>query len=492
MIDHDRVVRGKGAFIILFIMFFSLGVRIYFLAHTDNCLGVIPTQKIFFSLRLPQDSFAELFRAQHLYRYLLKGWITLWAATDVPCRALSLIFGFVSLLPFYLAVKIITDELTALIATFLLGIDPWHIILSTLSMEEAPFYFFIFCALYYFFNYTFKGYKKKCLFLSAALIAVSCGFRIDGFMYPFILTALLLRKARKKEALIFFALSFSWPLLTMIASWLYEHNPFSPFVLQSRYASLELAHSNQNIFSVGKSILTLSPFFFSVFGFIGLVRCLGDGKMRIVNSIFFVFLLCFLIKIISNSLFFQPRYLLSFGLFFLIYIAVGFIFAIRRLKNTKIQLLCILVFFVSSFLLSARYLRENEKQFVLSPEIKNIISFVSRLKDEERLLLDIDQHHRYAETIVVNSGVDSCLKITTLPEVELNGQILLSDFSRAMYRASLIRELSNKEFDYILYCPDGRSMRWLVPMRSEQERIGIASYKRMVLGKDYWIYKVEK
>jgi len=475
----------------LLLTLFSLGMRVNFLLESDNFYGAIPAQKIYFARCLAGDTAASVLRAQHLYLHMVRIWTNLWGAIMFSPRILSLLFGMFSLIPLYLLVKIVTDERTAFIATFLMGVFPLHVIWSTLSMEEAPFYFLIFSALYFFLKFKFSVPKKRYLLLSALLVTASFGFRLEGILYSFILAPFLLTGKTKKNAVIFLMVSLVFPLLSMVSYWIHNNNPLFPFISQSRYASLELIGRGQNWSRILNDTLKVFPVPFLLLGCIGIDVAAKNKRMSLLHAIFIVFLVFFAAKIKTNSLFFQIRYLMPFGLFFLVYVAVGFVFLLNFLKNAALKTLFIGAFCLWSVFSSQHYLNRNLSEFSFSDELESLTNFVAGLTHEESIIVDVDRYHQYPEAIINSSKVRTH-PMMYLSEIEVNGERLDDDFWIKDYKKELLGVINDKKIDYIFYCPEGRSMRFLFPLESADEHIGDVRYKRIIMGKDYWVYKIER
>lgn len=75
-----------------------------------------------------------------LYAYLSMPFIYLFGLTPLSVRAVSIIFGIIGLLVFYLLfTRIHHNKLFALLGMFLLAISPWHIMMSRWALESNLF-----------------------------------------------------------------------------------------------------------------------------------------------------------------------------------------------------------------------------------------------------------------------------------------------------------------------------------------------------------------
>jgi 4-amino-4-deoxy-L-arabinose transferase-like glycosyltransferase len=74
-----------------------------------------------------------------LYSYLTMPFIVLFDLNAFSVRCVNCLFGIVTLPVFYALVKRIADRTTALLAVFLLAINPWHVMLSRWALESNLF-----------------------------------------------------------------------------------------------------------------------------------------------------------------------------------------------------------------------------------------------------------------------------------------------------------------------------------------------------------------
>lgn len=140
---------NKKAFTFLFILILIIGIipRVYQFGSLPNGVNVDEASSGY-------DAFAMLhygidmngyknpvvlvsFGSGHasLSTYLSMPFIALLGLNQVSIRLVNVIFGILSLLVFYLLVRKVEDERTALIAMFLLAINPWHIMISRWGLD---------------------------------------------------------------------------------------------------------------------------------------------------------------------------------------------------------------------------------------------------------------------------------------------------------------------------------------------------------------------
>lgn len=83
-----------------------------------------------------------------LYSYLLIPLINIFGLTILTVRSINLIFGILTLPLLYITVRKIFDKRVALIATLLMSILPWHIMLSRWGLESNLLPFFLLLGTY--------------------------------------------------------------------------------------------------------------------------------------------------------------------------------------------------------------------------------------------------------------------------------------------------------------------------------------------------------
>ena len=139
---------------------------------------------------------------------------------------------------------------------------------------------------------------------------------------------------------------------------------------------------------------------------------------------------------------------------------------------------------------STRYIKHSREEFILNHEIKAVINYLSENKSVGLILIDIDSGHEYPEPVAIYSDL-RIRKSIIAEEIEVNGKMLVDDRKKMNYRHSLIGKIAERKVDYILYAPEGRSLRWLIPLSRDKEVIGGVEYRRVFKGDIYWIYKAE-
>lgn len=85
-----------------------------------------------------------------LFSYLQIPLITLFGETKTAARMPSVIFGILSLVVLYYLLQTMTTKRVAVIATILVTISPWHILVSRSTQEVIMSFFFSLCSIWFF------------------------------------------------------------------------------------------------------------------------------------------------------------------------------------------------------------------------------------------------------------------------------------------------------------------------------------------------------
>jgi hypothetical protein len=113
----------------------------------------------------------------------------------------SIVFSGLTLIYFYNVTRIVFDMKTALYSSLIFCFFPFQVWLSVSGLPESVFFFFIIAGIYYFIRWKFYGEKKIYLILSAVSIALSNGFRYEGWLFSGVLVLLVLMDLLREKKL---------------------------------------------------------------------------------------------------------------------------------------------------------------------------------------------------------------------------------------------------------------------------------------------------
>jgi 4-amino-4-deoxy-L-arabinose transferase-like glycosyltransferase len=492
----DTKLKNSSALGFLFIIALALFLRLTFVFLTDNFSGILPAQRIVYAqqLQFKAADYAVLDPfIPPLYPYVLRAWLGMCRDFAFAPRLLAVFLGMLALVPFFLVVRLVKDKDSALLAMLLLAVSPLHIIYSTLSLEDMPFYCVIFYALYFFLRYRYESPKTSYLVFSAVLTSCSFGFRFEGLLYAVLLSAVLAVEKNKKHLLVFASVSFLLPLLWMLVCMAKFGNPFFSYTWQSYYSRLNQL-GDCRLECVIEKVTRVFSLPLLLFGGLGFLISLKDAQMRVINILFVSFISVFSMKIINGTLSWDPKYLLTFGLFLVIYEAAGLLYFFDDFKSQHKQALFISILCIYAVLFGVKYITNQDtitQSFSLPVEIKNIPALLRDVAADKQILIDTDYMNWYPEHIIVGSKLDA-QRFKIAEEIEVFGRRVREGVGFAKCKNRLLNLMGNGRFAYIVYAPEGRSLRFIEPLFLQEEHIGKVTYKRIFSGRVYWIYKLEE
>ncbi|MFC1709116.1 glycosyltransferase family 39 protein [Candidatus Omnitrophota bacterium] len=323
-------MNNKTTFLLLIVcLIFAASLRIFTFSNTDH-LDFESVFRIMDSYGRVQNPFVFLNTTQVItsgtggqrgYYFLNSLLMSIFDNPVIVSKITSLLFGLLSIIPYYLLVKLAFSKEIALASVFALAFYSVHIQLSAVAMANTGSIFFIILSLYFLLKYLYfdSGQNSKYSILTSALFCLlATSFRMETWL--FIPLATLIIKGEKKylAAVIFFCLSSIYILNT-----LYLFN-FSLDFLNNPIFHLNVAKLPSPVFN----LLVTRP------------NILGQGDYQI-----FVWI---------HTLF----HTLSLPL-----TICGFLGALLAFKNKKQRIFCL--FFLSFFTLSTvRQIISNHQPFI--------------------------------------------------------------------------------------------------------------------------------
>ena len=134
---------------------------------------------------------------QHaLYAYLSIPWISIFGLNQFSIRIVNLIFGLLSLVIFYFLVYKTDNSTTALVALFIIAINPWHIMISRWGLEcnLLPAMFLLGTYFLVRFLQTGKNFWAATFFYGLSLYAYGTAYFVVPFFLLTIFIYLLITK----------------------------------------------------------------------------------------------------------------------------------------------------------------------------------------------------------------------------------------------------------------------------------------------------------
>jgi hypothetical protein len=120
-----------------------------------------------------------------LYFLLLKGWAAIFGTGEAALRALSALFGIAALPLIFRLARRLGDDATALLATLLLALSPYHVLFS----QEARSYTLLFALALGSLNLLFDARQAPCRGKWAAWAVLTAGVMYTHYMGGFFILA---------------------------------------------------------------------------------------------------------------------------------------------------------------------------------------------------------------------------------------------------------------------------------------------------------------
>ncbi len=192
----------------------------------------------------------------------------------VAATVISLIFSTLSLFFFFKSIEIAFNRRTAFWSSVIFIFFPFQAWLGISGLPEPIFFFFILGGLYFFLLWKTKN-QKRYLFLAAVSIALSNGFRYEGWLFSItliILVSLDFFKEKKFSKLFFINILIASVSLITIIWWLIlnyiDNKDFFYFAKETSkiYENLNTAKYLQKIIQYPTFIFYIAPItsFFSI------------------------------------------------------------------------------------------------------------------------------------------------------------------------------------------------------------------------------------
>lgn len=424
--------------------------------------------------------------------YLIGGILSLWNNVFIAPRLIGLLFGSFLIFPYYLTVKILFDKKIALFSSFLLCIYPLHITFSILSTSEAPFLFFLFTSLYFFFKFRRqKDSNISFLLYSAIFLNLACMARFEGWLFIPLLTLFLLRGERK-SVFTFLFISMIFPLVWMYKSYCIYHNPLFFLTWQNRNVKAEvellMTQTNypQTLFAqlstwIGYLCGALT-FPLALLGLLGLIH--SFIKKRFLSFVLMAFVLFVAIEyktFIHTLSIKQPRYILPLSLLLIPYAMVAFTVIVRPIRRGWRQGLIVLFVSYISYFSITKAVKERP---LVPPFIKDLTLWLkSHVQPEEKILLDLDKWALYDSDIIVRSRLKR-QQFIKFPFY------LRYDINIAPAREGIIRDIKNEDIKYLILSRDGIAKKIFHFSGDELEREYGYKFRRVFQSGDYLIYEI--
>lgn len=291
-------------------------------------------------------------------------------------RFITLIFSLGSVVLIYKYTLIIQEnksKLSAAITTILFLVFPLRYYLSTQTLTEPVFLFFLLASLYNLFK------KKPNYFIGLLALNIAHGIRYESW---FLLPLLWLyfgstrQSVTKKMAII--ATSIIFPLIWLLSNYYWSGDPLF-FVVEKlkmaqAYSKLEYGNVYLSFSVWWNTLRRIFPLIFTILGTLGLYKIFNKKiniKTLILGALPFYFFFLLIIQVYLGTMeWFPPRYLLIPIALFFPYVAFGItkiisFSNIRNIKGLMITLLFLLlaITYIQLFDTTNKYLQSFSNSY---------------------------------------------------------------------------------------------------------------------------------
>jgi len=280
--------------------------------------------------------------------YLIGIAMGLWKDPFITPRAVSLVLGSLSAVPFFLLVRILFDRTTAVYSTLLFAVFTLHVQCSVVASSEAPFIFFMLFCLYFLFRFK-ETEKIRTLISSALFLNAACMTRYTGWIYIPLLCclvprnmddlkqAVLLRSKTTGYLFLFGLLSSAFPLFWMIGNYSTFGDPLYPIHITTNYTLNLIKYTFINIDPLMKAMgyqlyylaywpgvifLSMTPVI-ALFAFFGMAYSIYRRQHLSLIILFAGVYLYFVYKIMTKTFILLPRFTLDSTILILPFAVVG-------------------------------------------------------------------------------------------------------------------------------------------------------------------------
>ena len=320
----------------------ALALRVCYLLLSDNYFNGDTGTRLYMSFEWAKSpQFFEGYDWLPLHFYLLGTVIAVFHDTIWAPRILTLLIGTLSIAPFYFLVKRVFGISTAVISTLVFAVLPAHILLSVITLSEAPFVLFLLLSALFIFKYI-QFQRPHHFFLAILFISCINFIRFEGWVFTALYTAVLFFNGIPLRKVVRFVLYVSIiPAFVMLASFIGTGNPLRGLL----YSDFEVIESiklyGPNIADRGRQIQMAFMALSFLFLPLGIIALTNDKRKLFYVMLFVVPLFSVLGKIFNFTLHPQFRYFISAAVLGIPFFVEGvklLLSKIVRIKNEALVL----------------------------------------------------------------------------------------------------------------------------------------------------------
>ena len=375
------------------------------LSISDNGWGADPDERIrvtanWLAMEGPRPIFpGNLWLPLHYYLIALS--IIISKTIPLGPRLLHLIFGILTIFPFYKLVRLVFNNRVALISTLIFIFYPIHILCSIVTLSEGPFLFFLITSIYYFFRYRQRK-DFQSLSLSCISLILASMIRYEAWLFIIIIPLLLFMDRRFKEGFIFLYVASIFPFLWLmprpITYMMYAISP-SANGLSYQYGSL-FHWLNLTI-----EYFSLPLVIFLILGFFRSIRDRDKLRLLIMPLALLLFFTYGVTRgVLTYTVLKNIEFSLSFSILFIPFIVFGF----DRLLNIRLLKILLIPIFLGFciFYMTPRTL-ELIEGCRYTPYVKEVGDYLKHnIGKDTKVLLNNYEYQSNHIPIYIGEGID--------------------------------------------------------------------------------------
>ncbi len=483
---------------LLLIIAFAFLLRLLLLLNTHDFHGISAGRVLLTELMLKNKGLplGLWYDPVHPPLHLLLLFLGLKALNSpflVP-RLISLLFGMLMFIPFYLFNKFFFGKKTALFSLLAVAIYSEHVVYSVIATSETCYAFFIFLAFWLYVLSLNKNKPEFLLALSGISIGLASLSRYEGLLFIPLMT-LFLRKDLKRSA-VFFLTAMILPLIWMAVNYKYSGDPFrfittNDFTVPLQYnwirsQGIAVDLMRRIFYWPGVLIETLGGFVFFL-GLGGLGYCAAKRTRVFPAAAFLLILGVFIAGTAGERVYLQPRYSILPGLLLIPFSFFIFLKLIAFLK-TKIKFIPV----AAALLLIAGMIPAIGQRVLAEPLFipffaRDIASYIGKnMNHGENIFLDQCGDEKYREPIKLLSGINP-RQFVVMPYLVPKGGRWVAD------KAKFFALLRKNNVRFLVYSPAGDLGKILALEKKGKETV-MEGFKFTLCYKDsrYYVYRVER
>lgn len=318
MFKRIKYLRDNERFSVFVLFIWAFGLRLALLLNTDNGIDSEAPGRIFQSMHwLSAMNFMPgEFNYGPLDFCFIAGALSLWNNVFWSPRLVSLLFGSLTIVPFFYFLKYCFSRETAFLGGALLSVFILHVKHSVITTAMASFGFFLCLALFF---YVYFLEVNNCLFfilLSAVSLNLANMLRFEGWVFIPVFSVFLFLKGKRPAAALFLLVSLILPVCFIALSGCSVLEPFGFLKVAGDQALMTIKKDlARRVFLLPNSLLAIlaAPAFIAAFT--GISYHLYKRKYTIALFAFFSLFAVFFWMGIRGLMDFQiARYSLTLGL----------------------------------------------------------------------------------------------------------------------------------------------------------------------------------